>query len=147
MAKLTKNQARNMFYGGTAFFFIIFVILVMNSVNYVEDESTPPVTEDVVHGKEVWEKHSCINCHTLMGEGAYFAPELGNVWVRYGGDEDPEAARKSLKMWIRSMPTGIEGRRQMPHFDMTEEELDDLIDFLKWTSEVDTQSWPPTEEG
>lgn len=147
MAKLTKNQARNMFYGGTAFFFIIFIILVLNSVNYVENESTPPVTEDVVHGKEVWERHSCINCHTLMGEGAYFAPELGNVWVRYGGDEDPEAARKSLKTWIRSMPTGIEGRRQMPHFDMTEEELDDLIDFLKWTSEVDTQNWPPTEEG
>lgn len=147
MTRLTKNQARNMFYGGTIFFFAVFVILVWNSVGYIQDESTPPVTEDVVQGKHLWEENSCINCHTIMGEGAYYAPELGNVWERYGGDENPEQARVTIKARIESMPSNVEGRRQMPNYDFSEEELDDLVDFFKWTSEVDDQDWPPTKSG
>lgn len=147
MAKLTKNQARNIFYGGTLFFFAIFVVLVGNSVGYIQDQSTPPVTEDVKQGKHVWEENSCINCHTIMGEGGYYAPELGNVWQRYGGEENPEQARQTIKARIESMPTDVDGRRQMPDFDLTEEETDDLVDFLKWTSQVDNQDWPPTKHG
>lgn len=105
------------------------------------------LSDSVVRGKHVWEKHSCINCHTLLGEGAYFAPELGNVWVRYGGREDPEIARAVLSAWMQSQPSGIEGRRQMPQFNLTEQELNDLADFLEWTSRIDTQGWPPNEAG
>ncbi|PTB98075.1 cytochrome C, partial [Thalassospira xiamenensis] len=105
------------------------------------------LTPSVVAGKHVWERNSCINCHTLLGEGAYFAPELGNVWVRYGGEDDPEGARDMLKAWMAAQPTGIEGRRQMPQFNLTDQELDELVDFLKWTSEIDTQNWPPNEAG
>jgi nitric oxide reductase subunit C len=36
----------------------------------------------VVRGKHFWETRNCIGCHTLLGEGAYFAPELGNVYKR-----------------------------------------------------------------
>ena len=32
-------------------------------------------------------------------------------------------------------------------FNLSETELDELIDFLKWTSEVDTQNWPPKVSG
>ena len=35
----------------------------------------------------------------------------------------------------------------MPQFNLSEKELDDLVDFLKWTSEVDTQNWPPSVSG
>ena len=97
--------------------------------------------------REVWERHSCINCHTLLGEGAYFAPELGNVWVRRGGVDDPEGAADFIKEWMKAQPTGVEGRRQMPQFNLTEEELDGLVEFFRWTSEIDTQNWPPNEEG
>ena len=45
------------------------------------------------------------------------------------------------------MPSGIEGRRQMPQFNLTDQELDELIDFLQWTSTIDTQGWPPTPAG
>jgi hypothetical protein len=37
------------------------------------------LTPAVAAGKKVWEVNNCIGCHTLLGEGAYFAPELGNV--------------------------------------------------------------------
>lgn len=145
---LTKAAARNIFYGGTAFFFIVFIGLVVHSVSTVNDmEKANPVTPSVAAGKLVWEKHACIDCHTILGEGAYFAPELGNVWVRYNGREDSVAARDGIKNWIKSMPTGIEGRRQMPHFEISDKELDDLVDFFKWTSEINTQNWPPKVSG
>ncbi|CAA7617846.1 Nitric oxide reductase subunit C [Candidatus Terasakiella magnetica] len=145
---LTKSAARNIFYGGTAFFFVIFVGLVAHSVSTVNEMAiNHPVTPSVARGKEVWEKHACIDCHTIMGEGAYFAPELGNVWVRYGGRDDAAGARESLKLWVKNQPSGIEGRRQMPHFDISEPDLDALVDFFKWTSEVNTQNWPPKVSG
>jgi cytochrome c1 len=31
-------------------------------------------------------------------------------------------------------PTQAPGRRQMPQFNLTEQQLDDLVEFLKWTS-------------
>jgi len=79
--------------------------------------------------------------------GAYFAPELGNVWIRYGGDKDAEGAATVLKSWMRSQPSGIEGRRQMPQFNLTEQELDDLAAFFAWTSRINTQNWPPHVSG
>ena len=105
------------------------------------------LTEGVVRGKHVWEKHSCINCHSILGEGAYFAPELGNVWVRYGGRDDPEGARAALVAWMQSQPSGIQGRRQMPQFNLNDQELNDLADFLEWTSRIKTQGWPPNDAG
>lgn len=145
---LTKAAARNIFYGGTAFFFVIFVGLVAHSVSTVDEMNEKhPVTASVARGKLVWEKNACIDCHTILGEGAYYAPELGNVWVRYGGRDDPETAREALKGWMRAQPSGVEGRRQMPQFNLSDADLDALIDFLKWTSEIDTQQWPPKVSG
>jgi nitric oxide reductase subunit C len=147
--RLTKSKARNIFYGGSLFFLLVFVGLTAQSHFYMLNTSTDEaaLSESVANGKRVWEKHSCINCHTILGEGAYFAPELGNVWVRYGGFDDPEGARETLKAWILAQPTGIEGRRQMPKFEFTDQELDDLINFLEWTSHINTQGWPPNDAG
>ena len=81
------------------------------------------------------------------GEGAYFAPELGNVWIRYSGNEDKEGARAALIAWMQSQPSGVPGRRQMPQFHLTDQELNDLIDFLEWTSRTNLQGWPPNKSG
>jgi nitric oxide reductase subunit C len=147
--RLTKSAARNIFYGGTIFFLVVFLGLTLQSHHYIVTESTDEagLTPSVIAGKKIWERESCINCHTILGEGAYFAPELGNVWVRYGGNDDPEGARDTLKAWFQAQPTGIEGRRQMPQFHFSDKELDEIIDFLKWTSEINTQNWPPTDAG
>lgn len=146
---MTKSMARNIFYGGSLFFILIFVGLTMHSHRYIVTTSTDAegLTESVVLGKHVWEKHACINCHSLLGEGAYFAPEVGNVMTRWGVDDDPEAAYETLRGWMEAMPTGIEGRRQMPFFELTDEEYRGLADFLLWTGTIDTQGWPPNDAG
>ena len=145
----TKSAARNIFYGGSLFFLLIFFGLTAHSHYYAVNVSTDKetLTESVAHGKKIWEDKSCVNCHTILGEGAYFAPELGNVWIRFGGHDDEEGAREALKDWMKNQPSGIEGRRQMPQFNLTETELDDLVDFLKWVSTIDTNGWPPNEAG
>ncbi len=145
----TKSAARNIFYGGSLFFLLIFFGLAAHSHFYVVNVSTnkATLTEAVAHGKKIWEDKSCVNCHTILGEGAYFAPELGNVFVRYGGKDDPEAAREAIKDWMKAMPSGMEGRRQMPQFNLSEKELDDLAEFLQWVSTIDTNNWPPNEAG
>lgn len=146
---LTKSAARNIFYGGSLFFFVIFLGLTAHSHFYMVNHSTDKakLSASVARGKRLWEKHACINCHTLLGEGAYFAPELGNLWVRWGGDSDPQAAQAMLKTWMEAQPSGIEGRRQMPQFHLKDEEISDLADFLEWTSRIKTQNWPPNNAG
>ena len=136
----TKQAARNVFYGGSAFFTLLFVALVFHSRAQVPERSNDAaLTPAVERGKTIWETRNCIGCHTLLGEGAYFAPELGNVIPRRG----PEF----VKAWMKAQPTGVPGRRQMPQFNLSEQQLDDLVEFLKWTNSVDTNKWPPNIEG
>ncbi|AEI95097.1 c-type cytochrome [Roseobacter litoralis] len=146
---LTTSMARNIFYGGSLFFILIFVGLSVHSHRYIVTTSTDAatLTEGVEHGKNLWEIHGCVNCHTILGEGAYFAPELGNVMTRWGVEDDPEAAFETLKGWMDAMPTGIEGRRQMPNFGLNDEEYRALSDFLLWTNTIRNQDWPPNDAG
>jgi nitric oxide reductase subunit C len=146
---LSKAGARNIFIGGTVFFVVVFLGLTVHFHTVLPERSNAAqITPAVERGKRIWEEHACIDCHTILGEGAYYAPELANVWERYGGDENPQAARSALKSWMRSQPTGAPGRRQMPHFDLSESELNDLVAFLRWTSQVETAwDWPPNKQG
>ena len=146
---MTKSMARNIFYGGSLFFIVIFVGLTVHSHRYIVTTSTDvaTLTENVAAGKHLWEKHGCINCHTLLGEGAYFAPELGNVMTRWGVQDDPEGAFDTLKGWMDAMPSGVEGRRQMPNFGLTDDEYRQIADFLLWTNKIRTQDWPPNDAG
>lgn len=146
---LTKSRARNVFYGGSLFFIAIFAAMTVQSHRYIVQTSTAdmPLTDEVVMGKHVWERNSCINCHTLHGEGAYFAPEVGNVMTRWGVIDDPEGAYEILNGWMQSQPSGIEGRRQMPNFGLNDQEYRELTDFLLWTNKIRAQDWPPNDAG
>ena len=146
---LTKTRARNIFYGGSLFFVAIFLVLTFHSHRYIVRTSTAgaPLTDEVARGKDVWERHSCINCHSLHGEGAYFAPELGNVMTRWGVLENADDAYETLKGWMESQPTGIEGRRQMPLFQITDDDMRALSEFLRWADQTNTQGWPPNDAG
>ena len=124
---LTKSAARNIFYGGSGFFLLIFLGLTAQSVGYVTSNSTDVkgLTDSVARGKRIWEHNACIDCHTILGEGAYFA----------------------IKGFIKSQPSGVAGRRQMPNFKLKDAELDDLVNFFEWTSRINTQKWPPNKAG
>ena len=139
----TKSAARNIFYGGSVFFFLLLVGLTFDTMRTLPKlDNSANLTESVIRGKHIWETRNCIGCHTLLGEGAYFAPELGNVYQRFGQSKD------AIKGFIKSRPVeGIPGRRSMPQFNLTEEELDAIAEFLKYSSEINTNNWPPNING
>ena len=139
----TKSVARNIYYGGSLFFILLFIVLTVDTTQRLPDrDNRGALTESAKHGKRVWEENNCIGCHTLLGEGAYFAPELGNVYLRFG------KSKEAIKAFIKSRPVnGIPGRRSMPQFNFTEEELDALADFLEYTSGINTEQWPPNIQG
>lgn len=157
----TKSATRNIFYGGSLFFFLLLAGLTANSHSYIRNVSTneKTLTENVLRGKKVWEHNTCINCHTILGEGAYFAPELGNVCIRRGGGREDYAkggadaktvltdGKEFIISWMESMPTNTPGRRQMPNFHLSKQQLSDVADFLCWTSTIKTQNWPPNDAG
>lgn len=138
---MTKASARNMFIGSTVVVSAILLVLtIMSHQSYPERTHPENITDSVALGKKVWEKHACIDCHTLLGEGAYYAPELGNVISRRG----EEYVRAVLET---AAVQGWGTTRKMPKFDLSKEDIDSLIAFFKWMGQVDTNNWPPNKEG
>ena len=139
----TKSMARNIFYGGAVFFFLLFLALTFDTMSALpERDNRQNLTEKVALGKLVWEENDCIGCHTLLGEGAYYAPELGNVYDRFG------KSKEAIMAFIKGRPVeGIPGRRSMPQFNLSDEELEAVAEFLNWTSEIDDADWPTNIQG
>ncbi|WP_430232078.1 hypothetical protein [Nitrosomonas communis] len=52
----TKSAARNIFYGGSIFFLVVFTLLTVHSHFYIKNVSTDEstLTEAVARGKHVW---------------------------------------------------------------------------------------------
>ncbi len=145
--RFTKGMARNIYYGGGFFFFLLLLGLTFDTMlELPQRDHRENITESVARGKHVWENNNCIGCHSLMGEGAYFAPELGNVFDRRG-DGNETAFKGFLQAWMAMQPLQVPDRRKMPQFNLTPEEVEDLAEFLIWTSRIDDNDWPPNIEG
>lgn len=132
---LTKSQARGFFLFVTVGFSAVFLWLTVDSIQQVESRShAENLSADVIRGKEIWEKNNCMGCHTLLGEGAYYAPELTKVYARRG----PEWMKQFLKDPAAMFP----GQRQMVKYDFSEQDLNDVVAFFKWIGEIDTNGFP-----
>ena len=74
---MTRRQTRLFFIVGTTMSALLFVGMTIHShTKFGELTNADKLTPQVVAGKHVWHRKNCINCHTLLGEGAYFAPDL-----------------------------------------------------------------------
>jgi len=145
--RITKSMAKNIYYGGGLFALLVFIGLTFDTVQQVPKRSNAQnLTESVAAGKHLWEVNNCVGCHTILGEGAYYAPELGNVFLRRGGG-DEEAFKAYMQGWMAAQPLSEPNRRKMPQFNLTPEQVDNLSDFLIWTSKIDANEWPPNIEG
>jgi nitric oxide reductase large subunit len=93
------------------------------------------LTETVKAGKLLWEENNCMGCHTLLGEGGYYAPDLTNV-VKKRGDA-------WIRVFLDDPETMFPGERRMVKYNFSDTEKSDLINFLAWVGEIDTNGWPP----
>lgn len=133
---LSKAAARNFFVIGTLLCFGVFILLTLDTIRQVPAQTNENnLTESAIRGKHLFESNNCMGCHTILGEGAYYAPELTKSYVKKG----PEFIRMMLTDPEKIYP----GQRKMVKYDFTDQEKDDLIAFLKWISEMDLNGFPP----
>lgn len=141
---LSKSAAKTFFLGGTGICALAFIILTFDTVKQLDARSNHDnLTPEALHGFKIWTDNNCMGCHTLMGEGAYYAPELTKVVDRRG------------KLWIRTFLKDPEamfpGRRKMVKYDFFDPKLDDnaeknisdVIEFLEWVGNIDLNEFPP----
>ncbi|BCB97133.1 hypothetical protein JZK55_20550 [Dissulfurispira thermophila] len=130
---MSNKAARNLFIYGSLFFFAIFIVLTIDTMGKL-DKRAPAITEEVNAGKMVWHKYDCIGCHTILGNGSYFAPDMTKI-----AEKKP---KDYLKQFLMD-PKSVNPKASMPKLGISSQEADNLIAFLDWISKVDTNGWPP----
>ena len=132
---LSKSQAKLFFISGTLLFSVLLLILTVDTLRQVPMQTRESnLSDEVKRGKLLWDKNNCMGCHTIMGEGAYYAPELTKVYDRRG----PEW----MKVFIKDPQAMFPGERKMTKYNFTDSEINDLIAFFKWIGEVDLNGFP-----
>ena len=133
---LSKAAARNFFVLGTVVCFGAFVLLTIDTIRQVPKQTNEEnLTESVARGKGLFDANNCMGCHTILGEGAYYAPELTKVATR--------RSKRSIKQFINDPQKYSTSKRKMVDYDFSDQELEDLVAFFQWISEVDLNGFPP----
>lgn len=134
---LSKKQARAFFLGGTLVTFLVFILLTVYSLSASNDQTNHEnLTDSVVRGKEIWESNNCMGCHTLLGEGAYYAPELTKVVDRLNLKYDGNGEEVIKSILMSEGPWQPNGRK-MVAYGMTEQEATDVVAFFNWIGQID----------
>jgi nitric oxide reductase subunit C len=136
---MNKKQTRLFAIVSTAIAAVAFLGLTIDSHRqFPKLTNAQNITEGVKLGKDVWHKYNCVNCHTLFGEGAYYAPDLTKI-TQLRGEQYLQAYMRDPSQFYDEQ----RHRRLMPKQNLSEEEIKNLIAFLDWVSKIDNQGWPP----
>ena len=136
---MNKKQTRLFAIGSTALATLVFLALTIDSHRqFGKLTNADKITPAVSRGKDVWHENNCINCHTLFGEGAYYAPDLTKI-TKLRGEAYLTAYMRDPSQFYDEK----RHRRLMPRQNLSEDDIRNLISFLDWVSNVDNQGWPP----
>ncbi|MEK6698548.1 MAG: c-type cytochrome [Nitrospirota bacterium] len=136
---MTLSQGKALFIWGTVISAVLFLGLTWDTHRQVEALShVDKLSDDVVEGKRAFEKYNCNDCHTILGFGAYYAPDLTKVVQRIGEDGIRFRVTNPEKAFAASW-------RKMPNQKVSVAEIDDLIAFFTWVGNVENGDWPPQD--
>lgn len=136
---MKKTTAKKLFWWGTIVSTVVFVALTYDTLRQMPKRTdSAGLTPQVVAGKWVWQEKNCNDCHTILGIGGYYAPDL----TKEGALRPADWLKKFLKDPRAVMPEP----RQMPNQHLTDEQINDVVAFLQWVSQINTNGWPPQPE-
>ena len=136
---LSRKGAKLIFFVGTLSSLVLFLILTVDTHRQVRVLTRAEnLSEQVVEGKRVWQKYNCNDCHTILGFGGYYAPDMTKVYTRIGEGGIEQAVKKPEVVFSKSW-------RKMPQQKLQDKEVANLVAFFKWVSEIDTHDWPPQD--
>jgi nitric oxide reductase subunit C len=120
---------------GTALCSVSFILLSLDTFRQIPGQTNQAeLTPAAIRGKHLFDSSNCMGCHTILGEGAYYAPELTRVYDRRG----PEF----IAAMLRDPEAMYPGRRRMEQYDFTEEQISDMVAFLEWVGHMDLNGFP-----
>lgn len=101
-------------------------------------------------GKLGSQAKNCMDCHTLLGNGAYYAPDLTKSWLdpAWGPEGSMQAMtgkstkEEAMAEFLQHPSTYPTHARMMPDLGITAEEAKGLVAFLKHMSSIDTNGFP-----
>jgi nitric oxide reductase subunit C len=136
---MNKRQTRAFAIGSTTIAALAFLGMTYDShQQFGRLTHSENITPAVSRGQDAWHKYNCVNCHTLFGEGAYYAPDLTKI-TQLRGEQYLHAYLKDPSTFYDEQ----RHRRLMPNEHLSDQEISDVIAFLDWVSKVDNQGWPP----
>ena len=103
-------------------FFISTGIIYTSGTSYKVGEVY--FSDEAKKGKIAFQRHNCIACHQVYGLGGFMGPDLTNSMST--GNNKEAIARAYLKV----------GTLKMPNFELSEEEIEQLISYLKYLDEA-----------
>lgn len=157
-------------------FLALSVASFVKSRNQVIPSNVHYGSYDAVEGKRVFQAYNCMGCHTLLGNGAYFGPDLTNIYEHAGPawlaaflpsaggwptgpalqvhlqkpEQIADSGTSDLNEYLKRFPGAAERIERrgghptfMPNLPIKGDEVGKLIAFLKYTSEMNTEGWPP----
>jgi len=92
-------------------------------------------TYNAIEGKKAFEQYQCMGCHTIVGNGAYFAPDLTMVYRRM---------RENDAVLSNFILSGAPAKGMPPMRDRGMNEVDAyrITAFLKYSNMLETNGWP-----
>lgn len=71
-----------------AFMMVVFIVLsafsFLGSRGQVTPDAFSYASHQAVEGKRVFQAYNCMGCHTIVGNGAYFGPDLTDIYKKAG---------------------------------------------------------------
>ncbi|MGA6992941.1 MAG: c-type cytochrome [Candidatus Deferrimicrobiaceae bacterium] len=96
------------------------------------------LSDQVVAGKRAFEKYNCNDCHTILGFGGYYAPDLTKVVQRIGADGVRYRIKSPELAFAKSF-------RKMPQLNVSDAEIEDMVAFFTWVGVINNNDWPPQD--
>ncbi len=136
---MTKKAAFWIFLIGTVSSAVVFLALTWDTHRQVAALShVDKLSPQVVEGKRLFEKYNCNDCHTILGFGGYYAPDLTKVVQRIGEDGIRFRIKSPEKAFVNSW-------RKMPNLKVSDAEIESMVTFFAWVGNIDNGDWPPQD--
>ncbi|WP_242392825.1 c-type cytochrome [Anaeromyxobacter oryzisoli] len=136
---MTERSAKLVFWAGTLVSLVLFLAMTADTHrHFAALTHADRLDERVVAGKRAFELRNCNDCHTILGFGAYYAPDLTRAYARVG----EETIRSRLERPAQVLASSW---RKMPQQHLSAPEVEAIAAFLRWVSEIDNHDWPPQD--
>ncbi|MDE3090645.1 MAG: c-type cytochrome [Chloroflexota bacterium] len=178
-----ENRSRKIALGAFGVVALLFILISAVSFDASRGRIDPATIQfqgqTAVDGKRVFQAYNCMGCHTVLGNGAYFAPDITGVYATNGpawlmawfSDPTVWPTQPTVEQWIANLQKSgdiaaksaddyyatFDGAQAdpvnrggwssiMPHLAFRDDEKAGLIAFMDYTSQINTQGWPPAPQ-